>query len=701
MNQSESKYIQDLILKAETAEMHNTEDAIQISLNLFELPGLQEFPLEAAKNIVRIGRCLWIKGDYDKSIEYLEKALTYCDEVNETFAMVDALIVLGNVYKSMEWFNKSLTYYERALMIAEEHNIDVLISKIYNNIGALHEEIRNYSVALEYFKKCLVKAQEIQDEYVIAISYLNIGHIQIILENYEEAKRFIKIGADYLENNNRSISMAHSCYMLGIISKQEQQYPESIQYFVKGIDYAEQGKDSSILFRLHLEIAEVYILINKIEIAETIYEEALRLAQRIGMNTMLASVYEKMALYYQKINVFEKSIEYYNKYLIINQEIEDNRMDERRKSIEFQSKLKESKEETKIFRQLSAKLEKSYNNMRILSEIGQSMTSTHQIDDIFKKLYENVNYLMTADSLTLGLFNPETNLLEFNLSIEKGEYLEAYSMELDHKNSWTVWCYINKKTIRINDFESEYSDYIEDVGESDGDNMNSAMFTPLIVEDEVIGVFTVQAEKRNSYTESDEVLLFTLSSYLAIAIKNAAKSKELAKLNTILKIKSEVDGLTGIANRRLFDEKYNEMWEAAVNKKENLTIMMMDIDNFKDLNDQYGHLIGDEVLKSVGKLLESEKNEYDFVARYGGDEFVAIFPCTTKSKFMEFDTKFREKLRNLNITLNIDSQINVSMGVALTIPSEADEAKNLIYSADEQLYSSKANGKKRTSIVTL
>ncbi|PAT01132.1 hypothetical protein CI105_08355 [Candidatus Izimaplasma bacterium ZiA1] len=693
--------IYDLIDKAETAEKHNTEAAINISLELLKIPELQELPLEASKNLVRIGRCLWIKGDYDISIEYLEKALVFCSEANDNYALVDALIVLANVYKSMEWFNSALLNYGKALVIAEDHKLKELISKIYNNIGALHEETKNYDEALEYFEKCLNMAKEIKNEYIIAISYLNIGHIKMFLDNNEDAKKDIIISKEYFDKHNRTIPLAHSYYQFGIILKKEGNYDESIKSFKDGIFNAEKGKDSSVLFRIYLEIAEVYILLDETKTAEIIYFKALTLAKKLGMSTMLSNVYEKMALYYQKTNNNIQAIKYFNHYNNINNEIEDNRMKEIRKSIELQSKLSESKEETKIYRNLSTKLEKSYNDMKVLSKIGQAITSTRNIEKIFENLYKNVNHLMPADSLTLGLYNPETNKLHFDLSIEKGEYLEVYSMELNHKNSWTVWCYNNKKTVRINDFETEYHDYIESEGESDGDEMNSAIFTPLVFEDEVIGVFTVQAEKRNSYTEADEILLFTLSSYLAIAIKNASKTKELAKLNEKLKIKSEQDGLIGIANRRLFDEKYTESWEVSVKNKENLLIMMMDIDNFKDLNDKYGHLTGDEVLKAVGKILEEEKDENSFVARYGGDEFVAIFSQTSKSRFMEFDNRFRTKLFDLNITLNIKTKINVSIGVALITPKKEDNMKTLIYSADEQLYSSKANGKNQTSFITI
>ena len=338
--------------------------------------------------------------------------------------------------------------------------------------------------------------------------------------------------------------------------------------------------------------------------------------------------------------------------------------------------------------------------MHVLSKIGQSMTATHKLDDIFEQLYDNVNLLMNAEGLYVGLFDKKENALRFDWYIERGRKLDSFTLSLDNKKSWMIWSFLNKKTLKINDIEKEYKKYIKGIAATRGELMHSAMYAPLMVEGEVIGVFSIQAKGKNAYTDVHKDLLQTLASYLAIAIKNATKTKQLAKLNKILKTKSEHDGLTGIPNRRLFDEKCNNLCTESLNHQREISVMIIDIDDFKDFNDQYGHLVGDEVVKSVAEILAKQKrNEHDFVARYGGDEFIAILPNTVKEDAVVFADAFRNSLLTVNKKLNIDTRVTVSIGIASTIPTEKESKKKLIYTADNQLYLSKANGKNQTSAV--
>ena len=265
-----------------------------------------------------------------------------------------------------------------------------------------------------------------------------------------------------------------------------------------------------------------------------------------------------------------------------------------------------------------------------------------------------------------------------------------------------IWGFLHNQTVRINDVKEEYHKYIKGLASTRGELMHSAMYSPLMVEGEVIGMFSIQAKEKNVFTESHRDLLQTLSSYLAIAIKNAKKSIQLADLNRQLKSKSEHDGLTGIPNRRLFDEVYDKLWIESLHHKSELSVLILDIDDFKGFNDTYGHLVGDEVIKSVAKVLADQKRtDHDFVARYGGDEFIAILPVCSKEEATDFAESLRQKLLMISKNLNIDINVTLSIGIATTIPKEVAAKKTLIYTADNQLYLSKANGKNQSSATKL
>lgn len=698
--QSIKDYVEELINKAHDAEQRNTEEALKYSLEALALAKEHDLQRQIARSYVRIGRCYWINGNFDEAIDHLGEALKLSDEIQEIYSKVDALIGLGNVYITIETLDQAVTYYNTALNIAEDHGYGDLVAKVLNNMGTLHEELKNYSVALNYYQQSLDKTIEIADVYGQAIANLNMGNVYMSLGNIAEAIKYITNAIEHGKSDEKTLLLAHAYHSMGSIYQKKEEYDQSINYLLLGVKKALESKDLYILFRIDIELGNSYDLMGRFVDAEQYYQKALTRSKEIGMDELMPRIYEQMALFFEKHNMENETLKYYKAYYKASKDVEENRRRERINSIDYQSRLTVSLEETKVYRQLSSELRKSYESMHVLSTIGQSMTSTHKLDDIFEQLYDNVNLLMNAEGLYVGLFDEKENALRFDWYIERGEKLDSFSLTLDNQKSWMVWSYLNKKTIKINDIEKEYKKYIKGIAATRGELMHSAMYAPLIVEGEVIGVFSIQAKDKNVYNDVHKDLLQTLASYLAIAIKNATKTKQLAKLNKMLKTKSEHDGLTGIPNRRLFDEIYENSWDNSMRQQTELSVMIIDIDNFKDFNDHYGHLIGDEVVKSVANLLSQQKrNEDDFVARYGGDEFIAILPNSKKEDAETFANNLRTSLLKVNKKLDIDTKVTVSIGIASMVPSSEDSKQKLIYTADNQLYLSKANGKDRSSSV--
>ncbi|MBN8579209.1 MAG: GGDEF domain-containing protein [Anaerolineae bacterium] len=147
-------------------------------------------------------------------------------------------------------------------------------------------------------------------------------------------------------------------------------------------------------------------------------------------------------------------------------------------------------------------------------------------------------------------------------------------------------------------------------------------------------------------------------------------------------IEAHADALTGILNRRGFDHHLDT--RLAYTKKENrpLTIMMVDVDNFKALNDQHGHVVGDNVLRAIAKHLSQLVRSQDLVARYGGDEFVIICPGLSKEDAKGMANRIRKSLSAREIALSI--------GVA-TYPTDAQNKTDLLVCADKQMYDEKNN----------
>ncbi|TVP91208.1 MAG: diguanylate cyclase [Pseudomonadaceae bacterium] len=165
---------------------------------------------------------------------------------------------------------------------------------------------------------------------------------------------------------------------------------------------------------------------------------------------------------------------------------------------------------------------------------------------------------------------------------------------------------------------------------------------------------------------------------------------------------STIDGLTGIANRRRFDEFVHQQWQHALRTQEPLAIIFIDIDYFKPYNDNYGHASGDDTLRAVGRTLAAAMpRTTDLVARYGGEEFVCVLPHTDSEGAQAVAEKLRQGIQALDIPhaySGVAQQITISIGVASTTPgsqSSIEDISELLCLADSRLYLAKEQGRNR------
>lgn len=173
--------------------------------------------------------------------------------------------------------------------------------------------------------------------------------------------------------------------------------------------------------------------------------------------------------------------------------------------------------------------------------------------------------------------------------------------------------------------------------------------------------------------------------------------KELEEKNDKLQLLSSLDGLTGLFNRRYFDDNLEKEWRQARRIASPLSLLIIDIDFFKNYNDYYGHLEGDDTLRKVAHSLhEALLRPIDIVARYGGEEFTAILPNTEEQGANLVAQRMIEKIGALKVehkASTVASHITVSIGGATHLPIEGEEPKMLLDRADRALYAAKEAGK--------
>mgnify|MGYP000170976721 FL=1 len=166
-------------------------------------------------------------------------------------------------------------------------------------------------------------------------------------------------------------------------------------------------------------------------------------------------------------------------------------------------------------------LEVNYFNTRLLSEIGQLVSSTLDFDEIFVDLYERIGKLMDAEIFSVRIYEEERNTVYYKYSIEKGVLHEPIRISMDEKDNYSVWCIENKKEVLINDNLNESHKYVSKIMVPSGEMPNSLIFYPMIVENKMIGVITIQSFKMNAYQPYHLDILKTLASYIGTVIDNA------------------------------------------------------------------------------------------------------------------------------------------------------------------------------------
>ena len=324
---------------------------------------------------------------------------------------------------------------------------------------------------------------------------------------------------------------------------------------------------------------------------------------------------------------------------------------------------------------IADRLRRAAVDLSALYETGRALNSTLNVAEIYPLVLNIVALDLTPDVSALFMVDSQDNL---RIQAHQG---------------------LDEKLVKDMVIESERS-VLREVADSQtpislssvsrkwrlafAPQINSLMAVPLHVGDKLLGVLMVGRGVSHAYGYENLRFLEALAGQAAISIQNAwmyRQTKEWASR----------DALTGIYNYRYFSERLDHEWTRAVRYEKPLSLIMIDLDHFKSVNDRYGHLVGDEVLREIADLLNNHTRETDIVARYGGEEFAVILPETHFQDAYIVGEKLRYEVERAVFTggggeHKID--LTLSLGVA-NYPSSAANKSDLIYQADQALYQAK------------
>ncbi|HSE49046.1 MAG TPA: diguanylate cyclase [Terriglobales bacterium] len=235
----------------------------------------------------------------------------------------------------------------------------------------------------------------------------------------------------------------------------------------------------------------------------------------------------------------------------------------------------------------------------------------------------------------------------------------------------------------------------------------SELCVPVLHRGELVAILNLESTRPRAFHDQMP-LAQTIADQIAGAIHSARLYQEVRKANRALadanrrlEELSRTDGLTGVANRRQFEDVFEREWRRAQRANGPIALLMIDIDEFKKYNDHYGHQGGDDCLQKVAATLKASLvRASDVVARYGGEEFVVVLPGSDQKQAIASAERLRQRVEQMGMPhearISGPKTVTISVGVAALSPKPTDEPQTLLSAADQALYGAKHGGRNRT-----
>jgi len=354
-----------------------------------------------------------------------------------------------------------------------------------------------------------------------------------------------------------------------------------------------------------------------------------------------------------------------------------------------QERLRKSLEEKgAIIERNNRMLGKFVRDLSLIYEIGQEVNSIIDLDRLYATIAATLRKHLNVAEFALMVFDERGEELQVKAAFGFKNPEAVGSMTFRKGEGISGLAAQTGKKIYIKDTSQE-TRFLNYKGERP-EEASSFLSIPLIYKDEVLGVINFGRRGVSSFTFQDVKMLSLTAGQISLAIANA-------RLYTRTRELTVKDELTGINNRRYFQNMLQMEWKRAIRFHRPLSLIMVDVDYFKDYNDTFGHIQGDQVLKQIGAILRRNLREVDTVARIGGEEFVLLLPDTDKRGAMAVAEKVRllvEGHRFSTTERQETRSITISAGIA-TYPDDVEEMDDLIDHADIALYRAKENGRNR------
>ncbi len=342
-------------------------------------------------------------------------------------------------------------------------------------------------------------------------------------------------------------------------------------------------------------------------------------------------------------------------------------------------------ESTKLLKELK----RTIDELHVFNEIGKTLTSTLDIKEVLRIIMQKVNELLEPSSFSLLLLNEETMTLKHEVKISKNRPVEEdNNIILKVGEGLIGWVAKEGKPVLFPD-PTKSLKYSTPPNIGIEKHENSLICAPLKSKGKILGVIKIVSTNAigKLFGEEDLKTIQTICDYSSIAIENAKNFARVQELTI-------TDDTTSLFNSRYLHSLLDSEVIRAKRYDKEFSMIFLDLDRFKEVNDTHGHIYGSTLLKEVGEIILENIRSVDIATRYGGDEFVIILPETGKEKAVLTAERLRASIAKHMFlqSRGLKIQFTASFGVA-TYPVDAQTKEELIKMADEAMYKVKDKGR--------
>lgn len=331
-------------------------------------------------------------------------------------------------------------------------------------------------------------------------------------------------------------------------------------------------------------------------------------------------------------------------------------------------------------------LERRNEELASMIEIGKTLTSCLEIHDILENIMKQIERLIKPKAWSLLLVDRDSGDLVFEIAVSPvGEQLRGY--RLGRGEGIAGWVALHGQPLLIPDVSKD-DRFAVHIDKKMAFTTRSIVCVPMKIKEQVIGVIElINSYEDPDFDESDILVVSAIADFAAIALDNARNYERISELVI-------TDDLTGLFNSRQFGQLIDDEINRAKRYGVEMSLVFLDLDHFKTINDNHGHLVGSRMLGEFGRLIGGHIRSSDMAARYGGDEFAIILPHTGKEQAVTMAENLLDVMKKTKFMSDDDKIIplTASFGVA-AYPVDADSRADLIRAADVAMYSAKEGGR--------